>query len=785
MSIENNKNIIAFNKNWKFCRGNYLLEQLETDSINWEKVILPHTWNDKDMVPGASNPYIGVAWYKKSFETPLLYKDKRILIEFEAIAIASEVWVDQVYVGGRNGGFLGFSLDITDALDDEKKEHEIMVRVDNSYNTNYPPPIFIDWERYGGIYRPAWMYCKNSVHIAYKGVKIDTPEVLKEKAKVRVETQIVEKKDKGNYILKHTLYNSKDNIESQKQENISTSYFHTAKYTIDLPEINNPQLWSIENPVLYKLKTEILCNGKIIDTVYNNFGIRYFHFDKNKGFFLNGKNIKLKGCNIHQDYPGLGPACPERFHYEDIKLMKEMGCNYLRASHYPRNERCLDACDKLGILVMEEQPFWHGSIRTYQGEQFYHNSKRMVKEMVEQHYNHPSIILWNTVNEVMLVPKTSREKGHAEAGDDRRKEWVFAESENEYTKRVVAGMYDSIKKLDTERPITGVIGGKWKLNEKVGITKIPDIIGYNGGFFNFKNPVYKDKTTGKNYRFLPDYFRDKYPELIPIMTEGILNDSRCIYKRADWEKEYEAWKIQAEYWNEIYKREWFSGGSMWVFTDYHANNQLRTMGAMDVSRLPKEMYYFYKAMWLNKPVIHILGHWEKEKIKQNQDVVVFTNCENVELFLNECSLDQGISTENEWPHIPNPPLIWKDVSYEPGCLKAKGRFGNRIFTDKRITSGTPHTFKIKARPDIINADGRDISYITVEIIDNEGNRCYNTFPELELNVSGNASLMGFKKQVARGGLLKFTVRSNGTKGKSIISVNGASLIKAVCELQCE
>lgn len=767
---------MLFNDNWQFCKQDLTFEQVVQKNESWEQIYLPHSWNAGDMVPGSVEPYVGVAWYKKEFMLPEIERNQRVLLEFEAAAIFSSVWVDGNYVGGRDGGFLGFCLDITEALVEQKK-HTVFVRVDNAPNPNCPPPVNIDWECYGGIYRPVSLHIKNSAYMAYKGVHITTPQVSEESAKIVVKTKCFETAATGGrYILRHTLLDKNKNVILQDDQDIRTGYFHNTTNTAELPQIAEPELWSVDHPVLYTLKTEIYKEGILFDKIENRIGFRYYHFDSEQGFFLNGNPLKLEGVNIHQDYPGLGPACPDRFQYEEMKLLKEMGCNYMRTSHYPRNERCLDACDELGIIVMEEQPFWHGSIRSEQGEQFEYNALRLLKDMVEHHGNHPSIIIWNLVNEVYLGPIFDRGEQHATPDDARREKYIIREDERVYIKRILGKMYDAVREADPYRPISMVVGGKWKDNEITNSILIGDVIGYNGGALHFKpKDSIVNEFTGKKYDFVAEYFHDRYPGKGHIMSEGVVNDKP--YQRAEWKKELTSWKNHAMYWNYFYSKPWFTGGSLWCFTDYHANGVYRTMGTMDVYRMPLEIYYFYKSIWNKEPFVHIVGHWDwQEQGEHDRTVTVFTNCKEVELFINGWSAGKGMSTKDKWPNLEHAPYVWENIKYVSGCIEAKGITDNGdVIEDKRCTSGIPVTFSIDTNPCTIAADGSDIAYVIVTVVDEQGNRCYKSFIDIYITVEGCAKLAYSEKQGVRGGIHKFAVRSNGQTGESIITVGGQGL----------
>jgi beta-galactosidase len=794
---------LDFNRGWSFMKSPAEWP-VEFNAANktMEPVILPHTWNAEDMGPGLTHPYIRSGWYHKVFAAPELREGQRLLVEFEGVNNCHKVWVNGGYAGGRDGGFLSSLYDLTELL--KVGENTMLVRADNSYTIKAGMPEWIGWNRYGGITRPVWLHIREHAYIAGSGVEIRTPEVSPESATTVVRSYIEETRTGGTMLtVKHTLTSPGGRLISTTTMQLKSSYCLSNTIEIKLPAIVNPELWSDVNPVLYTLNTEILEGDKVLDLQENRIGYRFFHFDSEKGFTLNGKPTKLKGANIHIYFPGLGNALPDRFHTEEMKLMKQMGCNYMRASHYPRPKATLDACDELGILVMEEQPYWHGSVRSSGGEEAIDNASRLIREMVRQHGNHPSIIIWNTVNEIMIAPPYKPGVGYLPADYPGFEAWKMNPGEYPYLRRHLQKMVETFKEVDPGRPVSMVVGGQWQKNDVAGLTAIADIVAYNGGAMNFSMKGFTGPETGKNYEFTPDYFREIYPDRIHIMSEGILND--FYFARGDWDREQAGWRVNAKYWSTINQRPWFCGGSMWCFTDYSyyspkiinrftdVDQNLDTLGTgildrhgvVDMYRLPKDLFYFYEAMWSDHPVLHILGHWNHEK-GSSREVVVFTNCRDVELILNGQSLGKGTSCKGEFPGIENAPLVWKNVAFENGKLEAIGKSRNQKMTDLRITAGKPEQILLSSSNELI-ADGRDISYIDLKITDSKGNRCYTANDTLTVKVSGAARLGGASEIMVSGGLARIAIRSTGETGDVKVTAkdkglkDGELIVKSLCE----
>lgn len=732
-----------------------------------EPVILPHTWNAEDMTLGTTEPHLGAGWYRKDFDAPALAAGQRLLLTTEGVTNTHKLWVNHGYAGGRNGGFLPTQMDITDLLDDGT--NSLLVRVDNRYALSAALPRNIDWNRYGGITRPVWLQIKEHAYLTCAGVEIETPEVSAERARTVVTVHVQETaRDGASLLVRHTLRTPDGAEVSTTTTPLTTRFGLTHARRIELPLVEQPALWSDREPVLYTLSTELLEDGRVLDTRLDRVGYRFFHFDPDEGFFLNGVPTELRGANIHIFYPGLGNAVPERFHRREMELMKRMGCNYMRSSHYPRPKACLDACDELGILVMEEQPYWHGSLRAYSGEDAIDNAPRLMQEMVAHHRNHPCIIAWNTVNEVMLAPAYKPGTGHLEPTDPRRVAWAINEKEYPYIGRHLQVMVDALREADPSRPVCMVVGGAWQKNDDAGLTALADLVAYNGGALNFKDD-FVGPATGEPYPFRPDYYRELFPRRVHLMSEGVLND--ICFERGNWEAETNAWRNNARYWNAFGARSWFCGGSMWCFTDYTANGLIRLHGAVDRFRLPKELFHFYEAMWADHPVLHILGHWNHPE-DEAREVVVFTNCDDIELILNGRSLGGGLSSAETYPHLPHPPRVWSGVRVEAGTLQVTGRRGEETLSDTRVTAGAPAQLRLSASNDTLHADGQDIAYIDVTLCDEAGNRCYTASAPVSVSVTGAARLAGPATRGTPGGLARFAIRSTGECGTVQVHVEG-------------
>ena len=753
----------GFHLGWRFTPGDRADGRLvECDDTGWEEVVIPHTWNADDMRPGRpeNEAYIGPAWYRKRFRVPDRGPGDRVFLRFEAVANFCNVWVDGNYVGGRDGGFLPFRLDITPALA-EGEEHVVAVRVDNAPRPDSVPPDPIDWERFGGIYRPVHLETRPGIHFDFPGVFIRTPKVSRERAEISVTARIraCETAD-APLSLVHRVLDPAGEEVSRAETQVVPARGRSVDVTTDLPSIATPRLWSPDSPALYSVESVLSGAQGPLDCAVNPLGLRWFEFDADDGFSLNGIHMKLCGVNIHQEYMGLGNACPPRVFEKDVRLLKEAGINFIRASHYPRHDHVLALCDGEGIMVMEEQAFWHGSVRSAGQEPLLYNSRRLVREMVEHHGNHPCIIAWNTVNEIMLTPVKG--EPHPDPEVRKRQHWLQPD-EWPFALRVVEAMNDELHRADPSRPVSVVVGGQWEANERAGITKLADIVCYNGGAVH-------DIRDGKpSY----DLCKEHDPGRISMMSEGVLNDVGC--ERADWEGELVNWKRYAEHWSRFYERKWFCGGAMWVYADYSAKGTYRTRGLVDAFRLPYESFYFFRSQWHSEPMIHICGHWDwPQSVGKKRCIAVFTNAEEAELFVNGKSLGKRRPDRETWPHLPHPPMQWTAV-YEPGEIAARACRDGDAITDSRTTSAVPERIVLTPETPRIHADGVDAGFIRATIVDAAGNRCWRVNTPIEVEVDGRATLAGPTDVHIRGGLGMITVRAGCDTGTIDLRARGADL----------
>jgi len=400
------REIININNNWKFKKGDHSHGHTKNlIEAGWEKINLPHTWNvwdsfdDRDPSGDpdfeiAEYYYRGPGWYRKNIFIPGSDTGKRIFIEFEAANAVANIWVNEIEVGKHIGGYAGFKFDITNQIKFDK-ENIIAVRVDNSYNYDIPPQR-ADYTMYGGIYRDVYIIKTNQSY--FEKNLISTPTVNSDNAEVRINSYIKNNlNDNFEGVIKITLLDPDGNVVLKGDVIANLNGDEEKIIVSDNFIITNPSLWSPDHPNIYTVEITLMLNGEVVDDVVEHFGLRWFEMDTEEGFFLNGSYLKLKGVNRHQDRCGYGNALPNELHREDFKMIKEMGANFVRLAHYQQDPVVLDMCDSLGLLVWEEIPV----VTSVGKEKFKENAKVMLREMITQHYNHPSVIIWGLMNETV------------------------------------------------------------------------------------------------------------------------------------------------------------------------------------------------------------------------------------------------------------------------------------------------------------------------------------------------------------------------------------------------
>ena len=677
---------------------------LKFDASSWETVDLPHDWVvDLPYAAEASHshgyktigykyPETSVGWYRKTISIPASDFGKHLYLQFDGIFRDARIWVNGFFLGEEPSGYVTQVYDITDYLN-YGGENLVVVRVDASLEEGW-------FYEGAGIYRHVWLNKTAPVHVAPFGtfVSSDLSASLDE-AKVSVQTTVVNDGIKeGTYRLNHLLKTADGRViasvgNEEQPLQAKAQSVSTIQFTVDTPE-----LWDVDRPYLYQLVTEVYQGVNLVDSYTTPFGIRQAVFDADKGFILNGKPLKLKGVNMHQDHAGVGVAIPDALQEYRLKQLKKFGCNAYRASHNPMTPEMLDACDREGILVIAENRLM--GINPYQ--------LGVLSRMIERDRNHPSIILWSVGNEEWGI------------------EW------NEKGERISASMREYCHRLDSTRLMT--------VASSSGPTVLvpADVAGYN---YILQHPV--------------DEHRANYPKRCAVGSE---ETSGCGTRNIYFDEVEKGWMASLNRkpngkdsllnciergWKFYDERPWLGGLFYWTGFDYRGEpNPLKfpatgsQFGILDYCGFPKDEAYYLKAWWTDEPVLHVFPHWNLQGHEGDSiDVWVYSNCEEVELLVNGKNLGKQ-------PMPRNGHLAWKTV-YRPGKVKAVGyRAGHRCMVREIETTGEPYRVRVTVDRPEIQADKKDVAVVCVEILDKKNRVVPTACEPLDLKVSGPVRILG-------------------------------------------
>lgn len=643
--------VIPLNEGWQFTKDNYEVNGGSNNAVQWQAVSLPHTWNAEDVLDDVPGYYRGAGWYRKKLKLDKALRAKTICLSFGAANQEATIFINGKKAGSHTGGYTAFTIPVS-SLIDWNGENELLVKVDNSFNPAIPP-LTADFTFYGGLYRQASLIALAPVHFSCgnngsKSVFISTPSVGQDKAAVHIRSVLSNNKTIPQQVkISTVVYNAKGIKVAGVSGNITVAAGSDKSIEQDIKAISHPRLWSPGDPYLYKAVTTIsdAKTGKPLDEITSPLGFRWFHFDAEKGFFLNGNPLKLVGASRHQDYKGMGNAVPPALARKDVALLKAMGGNFLRVAHYPQDPAILQACDELGLLASVEIPVVN---EITESGSFYRNCEQMQVEMIRQHFNHPSVIIWCSMNEVLLRPPFS---------NDKERQKIYFSNVTALAKKL-----DSLtRKEDPSRYTMIAFHGDYKRYKDAGMIDVPMVAGWNiyAGWYG--------ASINELPAFLDRHHKD-YPGIPVMVTEyGADADPRIRSTapvRFDKSVEY-ATRFHQYYFKEIMKRPFVAAAIVWNLADFNSETRSETMphmnnkGLLEFDRTPKDPYYYYKAMLVKEPFVKILGTTLRGGIADSGTVIchqilqVASNTPAVELFVNGQSqgskqAENGIS---EW-NIP-------------------------------------------------------------------------------------------------------------------------------------
>lgn len=753
------RQVNSFNNDWAFHLGEikdaYLPDFSDT---NWRILNIPHDWsiegefsaNNPSGSGGGALPG-GIGWYRKAFTIDKNLKGKKIFIDFDGIYMNSEVWINGKSLGIRPYGYISFRYDLTNQIRYGEK-NVIAVRVDNSEQPNSR------WYSGCGIYRNVWLTVTDPVHVDLWGTYVTAQKVSKDTASVEISSVIKnENKNKEIILLSTSIIDAegKEIRTINSFQSVPSRGIVNVKQGINLP---NPILWSLENPYLYSVQTKIFVGKKLKDDYSTPFGVRSFTFDADKGFFLNGVQTKIKGVCLHHDLGALGSAVNTRAIERQLEIMKNMGVNGIRTSHNPPAPELLQLCDKMGFIVMDETfDMWRKKKTAYDYSRFFNEwHERDLTDHILRDRNHPSVFMWSIGNEVL------EQWTHADADtldiqtanlllNLRRDPSSLAHEGEEISVNslLTIKLADMVRKLDPTRPVTSANNEPNPYNHlfKSGAM---DIIGFNyheADFFNVKKnfpgkPFIATETTSalmtRGYYHMPSDSMFIWP------LRWDLPFSDPSYKCSSYDNNHVPWGSTHESMlNIVKKNDFISGMYIWTGFDYIGEPtpfwfpaKSSYFGIVDLAGFPKDVYYMYQSEWTDKDVLHVFPHWNWEKGQTIDIWAYYNHADEVELYLNGISKGIRKKGKNDY-HV-----FWRLV-YEPGTIKVVSRENGKEVLSKEIkTAGEPYQIKLTADRNSIKADGTDLSFVTVEIVDKDGNLCPNADNLVRFNVSENGFIAG-------------------------------------------
>lgn len=662
------------------------------DDKSWRLLHLPHDF----VVEGAFDPQgdgshgflpKNVGWYRKTFEVPASAEGKTLWIDFDGVYRDSRVWLNGRLLGRHASGYTGFRYDITDAV---------------RYGGPNTLAVYADalspegwWYEGGGIYRHVWLSIADPLHVAPWGTYVTAVPKAGAAALTLQTTVENHSGNKASFTLVSEIRDAggKTVLELSSPATLPPG---ARKTFIQKGRLPKARLWSLEDPALYRWTLRIEKGRRSLDSVETPFGVRSFRFDPRKGFFLNGKPVKIKGTCNHQDFAGVGVALPDRLFTYRLEKLKEMGSNAYRCSHNPPAPELLDACDRLGMLVMDENRRLGDSSEILS----------QVESMVLRDRNHPSVFLWSLCNEEALQGKAEgRRRGKA--------------------------LREKILSLDRTRLITCAMNYGWGAG---GLSDVVDVQGFNYNIVQYepfhaahpRTPLYGSETAST------------------VSDRGVYQTDPPKGYVSAYDVNHTEWAYSAESaWRPIAERPWMAGGFVWAGFDYRGEPTPygwpcvnSHFGILDMCGFPKDNFYYYQARWGGKPVLHLFPHWNwKGKEGKQIDVWCQTNYDQVELFLNGKSLG--------WEETPPDGHVEWKVWYEPGVLTAKAyRKGVYAAEASVETTGEPFSLRLEPYAAELKADGEDTTPVAVEILDGKGRVVPTAGAEVAFQVSGAGHISG-------------------------------------------
>jgi beta-galactosidase len=737
-----------FNDGWRFFRGDASGAQQTTfNDASWRSLSVPHDWSielpfNRNSPSGGGGGYLdgGVGWYRKTFALDSSYAGKRILIGFDGVYMNSQVWINGTSLGTRPYGYTTFQYDLTPYVRTDGTNNVIAVRVNNNQPNSR-------WYSGSGIYRNVWLTALNPVHVGYNGVFVTTPSVSASSGAVQVATDVQNRSGSSQTVtVRASILDPSGNLVTTGTSGgtgVAANGGATVTQSFTVP---NPQLWSPESPNLYQVKVEVLVAGAVVDTYLSPLGFRWFSFSNTAGMSFNGRYMKMRGTCNHHDLGALGAAFNTRAQERQLQILKSMGVNALRTSHNPPAPELLDLADRMGFVVMVEAfDCWETGKTTNDYHLYFGQwAQRDIQDMVRRDRNHPSVIMWSIGNE---IPNPTVATG------TNLRNWV--------------------KAMDPTRPVT------WNTMDVTGtgsgpqVASLLDLQGFSYNSWQFdaghsQYPQWKifNSESSSAVRSRGIY---KTPTNQNILTGS---DNQC----SSYDNSVVAWGASAENsYRDDNNRTWILGQFIWTGFDYIGEPtpygwpaKSSYFGINDSAGFPKDIHYFYKSKWTTAPMVHLLPHWNYSP-GQSIPVWAYSNCDSVELFLNNVSQGSRTFTASTM-HVE-----W-NVPFTAGTLRADCRRGGTVMASDTVrTAGAPARVALTADRSTITADGRDLVFVTADILDGSGVLVPTASNSVTFTVSGPGKIVGVDNGNAIDTTMYTSPTRNAFSGKvlAIVQSTGA------------
>lgn len=760
----------SFNEGWTFHLGDIQeASSVDFDDSSWRNLQLPHDWAiegefsaDNPAEAGGGALPGGIGWYRKSFMLDKSFQGKKVFIDFDGVYMNSDVWINGNHLGYRPFGYISFRYDLTPYLRFDQP-NIIAVRVDNSEQPNSR------WYSGCGIYRNVWITFVEPVYVDLWGTYVTTPKINEDNAEVLIKTSIRNETPEAKEVnLVQTILDARGIEVAIAESNLEILANSTGEVNTKI-NLKNPRLWTLEHPYLYSIITKVFVEGRLSDNYKTPLGVRSFYFDADKGFFLNGEHTKIKGVCMHHDLGCLGAAVNTRAIERQLEILKDMGVNGIRTSHNPPAPELLDLCDRMGFIVQNETfDMWRKRKTKYDYSRYFNEwHERDLRDHILRDRNHPSVFMWSIGNEVLeqwthadadtldlqqanLLLNLKRE--HSEDFlKPSQKQSLESSLDNDMSinSLLTIKLANIVRELDPTRPITAGNNEPRPYNHLFKSGAL-DIIGFNYHEYEFENvstyypgmPFIAAETTSalatRGYYRMPSDSTFVWP----IRWDIPFSDTT--YSCSSYDNCHVPWGLTHEKaWLDVKKNDFISGMYIWTGFDYIGEPtpygfpaRSSYFGIVDLAGFPKDVYYMYQSEWTNKDVLHVFPHWNWKEGDEVDIWAYYNNADEVELFLNGVS--QGIrKKEGDTMHV-----VWR-LNYIPGVLKVVSRKdGQEVLSREIKTASEPFAIRLTPDKNILKADGCDLSFITIEVLDKDGNLCPNADNLIHFDVSGKGKIVG-------------------------------------------